>query len=88
MTIRPTLIRSYDHEGQVAAFHHDFGCGVIERIHVRQSYNRTHHQLRLVSGEWPDKETLLRWLGAERMCGGGSITIDGDTASASIAGCD
>ena len=86
--MRPSIINQYNSEGHVNNLHYDFGCGVIERTHVRQNYNRTYHQLRLVSGEWPTEIELLRWLGADPYCGGGSIGIDGETATASIGGCE
>lgn len=57
-----------------------------------RSYNRTDYTLYLLEGEWPSDEELLRLLGAEPMCGGGTVSPKNDPDAAIksvyIAGCD
>lgn len=63
---------------------------VIEIVSTFYGYNRRAVLLRLLSGDWPKRDHVLLALGADNHCGGGTLHVhpEGDTASATILGCD
>lgn len=58
------------------------------KVTAHYDYNRTDYDLRLVEGDWPTDEELLKAFGAVPQCGGGKVTDTGTTRHVLVWGCD